>query len=95
MAGDLKAEFSDLMLWLEGLAPGDRGFLRRLIIELGRVDWTADSRTIDERILEITREIAPERIPWVADRLLRTSRKQPCGEAPAATRMRRVTVLRP
>ena len=95
MAGDSKGDFPDLMLWLGGLAPDDRDFLRRLIVELGRLDWTAESRTIDERILQITREIAPERIPWVAERLLRNSRKQPRGEAPTSPRMRHVKVLRP
>lgn len=94
MARDFKDEFSDFMLQCDWLAPEDRGFLNRLIIELGRLDWTADSVMIDERILEITREIAPERISWVSDRLFGRSRGAPRVESPSSTKTQYLQVLR-
>ena len=94
MAGHCRAEFSDFMLRFAWLSPEDRRFLSRLIVELGRLDWTADGVTIDERILAITREIAPERIAWVADRLFGRGRAAPRADSPAPARTPRLTVLR-
>ncbi len=79
MTGDLDTEFSHFLLHFESLPPQDRRFMARLIIEMGRLDWTSDTRRIDERILQVTRRIAPERVPWVADRLGLASPQAPRG----------------
>lgn len=68
MAEGAGAEFDAFLLHLNRLPPEDRHFLSRLVIELGR-RAPGDDASSTEQILRITREIAPERVRWVANRL--------------------------
>ena len=69
MRRDSHAEFDEFLLHLRELPPEDQRFLGRLVAELSSRASKGDSEVADERILEVTREIAPERVPWVAGRL--------------------------
>lgn len=63
------AEFDELLNHLRELPPEDQRFLSRLMTELSRRAVAEGGGTADETILEVTRDIAPERVPWVAGRL--------------------------
>lgn len=63
------SEFDEFLSHLRGLPPKDQRFLSRLVTELGRRAPADDASTPDARILQVTREIAPERVAWVAGRL--------------------------
>jgi len=57
------------MLNLYSIPPQDRRFLSGLLIELSQRDWAGDAAAAHQLIIEVTREIAPERLHWVTHRL--------------------------
>lgn len=65
----LAKEKSEPMLNLCSIPPGDRLFLNQLLIELGERDWAGDVAAAHQQIIEITKDIAPERLHWVTHRL--------------------------
>lgn len=65
----LAKEGSESMLKLNSLPPEDRHFLSQLLIELSRCDWAGDVAAARHQIIEVTREIAPDRLYWVTQRL--------------------------
>jgi len=69
MIDDVGGEYDAFHSHLNWLPPEDKHFLMRLMIELSRRAGTDGALSMDETILQATREIAPERVRWVADRL--------------------------
>jgi hypothetical protein len=57
------------MLNLYSVPPEDRHFLSQLLIELSQRDWAGNAAAAHEQIIEVTREIAPERLHWVVHRM--------------------------
>lgn len=62
-------EFGEFLHHFSWLPPEDQRFLKRLMVELARRAEAADAMPAGDRILLVTREIAPDRVRWVADRL--------------------------
>lgn len=60
---------AEFLRMVHSLPPADQRFLKRLIVELARRDWPPDAGPARDRILEITRDIAPGRVAWVQRRL--------------------------
>lgn len=69
MVDKVGEEFSEFLGQFNWLPPEDRRFLIRLVVELGRRAPAGDAPGVDEHILQVTREIAPHRVRWVARRL--------------------------
>jgi Fe-S-cluster formation regulator IscX/YfhJ len=65
MAETGDVELANFLRLLDKLSPQDQRFMHRLIVELSRRDWVGDPATIEERILEVTRQMAPSRVGWV------------------------------
>jgi hypothetical protein len=65
----LAKEGSESSLKLNSLPPEDRQFLSQLLFELSRRDWAGDVAAARQQIIEVTREIAPDRLYWVTQRL--------------------------
>jgi len=60
---------AEFLRMVHSLPPEDQRFLKRLIVELARREWPADSCPASDRILEITKDISPGRVAWVQRRL--------------------------
>jgi hypothetical protein len=67
--GALVKEGGESMLNLCSVPPEDRRFLSQLLIELSQRNWAGDAAAAHQQIIEVTTEIAPERLHWVAHRL--------------------------
>ena len=69
MPDDVYSEFDQFLFSIHRLPPEDQRFVTRLIAELSRRSGAGADESADEAILEATRDIAPERVGWVASRL--------------------------
>lgn len=66
-----QTDFTEFLSVFLSLPPEDQRFLKRLIIEVSERNWTDDASPGREQILDVTKEIAPERLDWVTHCLAR------------------------